>query len=165
MGQKCVRGQFAVVTSVNSAPSGLCLLYFPIMTRNGRKGCRAVDYADVASLCAYVYYYKALFHLLWNRVLVVNILLQARLYPKRRSTLYIYNTIFDYNIVVIMGKAITLLKKYCPSGYFCLLENEAFLYDLIHKELSASCLVINRESLESRSDGTWYWKSDSNQLG
>ena len=90
MGQKCVRGQFAVVTSVNSAPSGLCLLYFPIMTRNGRKGCRAVDYADVASLCAYVYYYKALFHLLWNRVLVVNILLQARLYPKRRSTLSIY---------------------------------------------------------------------------
>ena len=81
------------------------------------------------------------------------------------DSLYIYNTIFDYNIVVIMGKAITLLKKYCPSGYFCLLENEAFLYDLIHKELSASCLVINRESLESRSDGTWYWKSDSNQLG
>ena len=43
------------------------------------------------------------------------------------DSLYIYNTIFDYNIVVIMGKAITLLKKYCPSGYFCcLLENEAF---------------------------------------
>ena len=95
MGQKCVRGQFAVVTSVNSAPSGLCLLYFPIMTRNGRKGCRAVDYADVASLCAYVYYYKALFHLLWNRVLVVNILLQARLYPKRRSTLSIYTIPFS----------------------------------------------------------------------